>query len=184
MPLDGYMSHVTHTVLQKRSNPSPCDLKWHLPAQCSPDLACVIRALSACLPAWVQVLRAARQQLVSANVLKSYEAKINGSYHENTKDKTHLNCHLVCHNSQTERYILAWQYAHLSTCLQMSPCRTNSWETFDWFLVDNLRKQAFLSSELRFQVNIGFNFFQARNALIINLKHTITSTKNIFYTQP
>lgn len=140
MPLDGYMSHVTHTVLQKRSNPSPCDLKWHLPAQCSPDLACVIRALSACLPAWVQVLRAARQQLVSANVLKSYEAKINGSYHENTKDKTHLNCHLVCHNSQTERYILAWQYAHLSTCLHMSPCRTNSWETFDWFLVDNLRK--------------------------------------------
>lgn len=79
-------------VLQKRkSSPVPCDLKWHLSAQCSSNLACETTALSACQPDAAQVLPAAPQQskLLSANSLKSYETKINWSYCENTrKDKT------------------------------------------------------------------------------------------------
>lgn len=48
----------------------------------------------------------------------------------------------------------------------------------------------FLSFELRFQVNIGFDddlkFFPGWKCakLIINLNHIITSAENIFYTQP
>ena len=85
-----HISRYPLLLLPFWSNPNPCDLKWHLSAQCSSDLACVTTALSACLPAWAQGLPAALQQSkhVSVNSPKSHEAQINWSYSENTKQNT------------------------------------------------------------------------------------------------
>lgn len=136
----------TPGLQKRRSNPRPCDLRWHLSAQCSSDLAWVATALSACLPAclpaWAQVLPAAPQQsntFVSAYSLKSQEAKINLSCYENTRDKTHLNCHLIHDNSQTERYLLAQQHAHLSVC-RCHPEEQTAGRCLAGFCLSNFRK--------------------------------------------
>lgn len=58
----------------------------------------------------------AEASLFLQTVWNPHEAKINISYNENTKGKTHLNCHLVCHSSQTEKYLDSMHYLPVCRC--------------------------------------------------------------------
>lgn len=99
---------------RKRSNPSP--LSRNDTFLLSADLVRAQLYTLACPPGPRCFKQPhSRGQLVSANSLKLHEAKINRSYYENTKGKTHLNCHLVCHSSQTEKYLNS-MHIYLPVC--------------------------------------------------------------------
>ena len=169
---------------RKRSNPSP--LSRNDTFLLSADLAWAQLYLLACRPGPRCFKQPhSRGQLVSA---KSETARSQNQQKLLRKHKRQNTPKLPPCLSQFSNRKLSWQYAHLSTCLQMSTCRTNSWETWGWSLVVNFRKHEHvlvLSSGSRsiqvFGTSVFFPGWKCAK-LIINLKHTITSTKNICYT--
>lgn len=121
-------------------------------------------------------------------VWNPHEAKINISYYENTKGKTHLNCHLVGHNSQTEKYLDS-MHIYLPVCrCQPAEQTAGRGGVSIWLSISGNTSMYVLvqsSGSKSIQVFGTSVFFPGWKCakLIINLKHTITSTENICYTQ-
>ena len=159
-------------VLHKRSNPSPCDLKWHLPAQCCSDLACVTTALSPCPPACAQVLLAAPQQKQACFCKQPEIARSQNQLKLLPKHKGQNTPKLPPYMSELSNWKVSIRLTVCTSIYLFADVNLQNKQLGDVWLVSGCQfqeTQAFLSSELTFQVNTGFGvfsiFFQARKAL-------------------
>lgn len=155
---------MLHTfVLQKRSD-LRCDLRWHLSTECSSFWLGLCDHSSICLPASLGPTASKQPHGRGGNSLKLHEAQINWSYCENTRQNTPKLPPYVLQFTLKGVYLLDSMHLFADVTLQ-------SKQLGDVWLVSGgqfQEIQAFLSSELRFQINIGFgdvNFFQAPNVL-------------------
>lgn len=139
-------------------------LVFSWPGLCSHSSAC----LSASLGPGTSTAAPQQGRLLSANSLKSHEAKAHWSYDENKRSPN---------TPKLPPYVSSLSNWKVSTCLtvcatmclQLSHRRINSWgKELGGFLVVSFRKYTLVSSELRFQINMFWwfiFFFQAGNAL-------------------
>lgn len=162
---------MLHTpVLQKRSNPNPCDLKWHLSAQCSSFWLGLCDRSSICLPASLgpRASSSPTAKHVPENSLKLHEALIIWSYCENTRQDTPKLPPYGLQFKLKRVYLLDSMHLFADVTLQ-SKQLGGGLVGFWWSVSGNI---SILSSELRFPINIGFgdlNVFQAQDVLITTL---------------